>query len=751
MTGRRMFLFFATSVFLFFTYPTQSSALLAYDCSSTTTIYNNHAIPIEDFLPPCDTIKDLETIKAAIVELKDTPTAAVYQCKVTFTQQLIDNRGAVQNITITEIVTKDTCLKAHETKSIDLAGYHIAFLDTNGTVNYTANIEGTNFANDNEVSSDTQQNQTLIRHYTITLGEYEATVDIAKNIIYLQNELVCDFNWFSCQDDFGQHFWKTARLTDTPLFWGNISFTVSNTFLTDPGIRYAVFGTLNKVFVLKTFYSNFTSFNDWPAFPTEVPNVFVVPSQRVPSRDRVSAGKNTLSKLVYSEPYFSGADTVDISKRRCERERQDKRVALIALPVNSTIPVPEIRSVAVKDESGSFRLSICDVKDVTLRSTPDCFREIPVKDEQGRALFLNPVTRFLSQTSDQVACDSLPPETVRPVSVCQRPRPPRPALVLFPSDYAGLPQSYPTKPSHAPESPLSALLQIPLSLLGTPVRLLSSVSNVAFQAGLSLQSSSTAASHLPAPSVASPANPEVPYRPQFAVLPQNPENLLQSGAVPPQYLAVPPQHFSALPQNFGIPPQYPAQQNFAGLSQNFAALPQNFAGIPQNFANLPQNVMGLPQNFAAMPQNFAGIPQNFANLPQNVAGLPQNFAGIPQNFASLHQNFAGLPQNFAGPPQNFARLPQNIADLPQNFEGLPPYPEMIPQQPETVPPYPTVAPQNLAVPPQNYAQATMSQSAFIQAGLGTHSSFSGSPSPVVTPSPSHWPEIPRRPQPNYPY
>jgi len=376
------------------------SSLVAYDCSSFTPDKN---VDITDILPQCDAIRDYETVGVTIFQPLGETSVIGYRCKVTFTQTLVDVGSSRVVSNGTETLSRDECLRAHETKTINITGGHVPFLDTNGTVNHTIRLP------DKTAGGNHTHQYHYLRTYEITLSENLGKVDLKQNIVRF-GDVVCDNDGYTCHDDqLGQIFWQPAAANEQMLIYQGTVVLVRAKFPVEDEVHYVVISHLSsdEVFVVKSYDVS----RNGGGYAHRIFRAAYIPNTYIMETDEAGYyggywGWHTgnILRASYSEPHYGQlVQAVDVVKRCCEREKQHQYHQLKSLPMHSSITFPEKGLMGTKGRE-HIVIARCAQTTVTARQTEECFREIPVRDQHHRAKFLDADTRVLSSQAQPIPC-----------------------------------------------------------------------------------------------------------------------------------------------------------------------------------------------------------------------------------------------------------------------------------------------------------------------------------------------------------
>jgi len=315
--------------------------------------------PVEHALPSCHAIFSAGAFRGSVVQSTLEAAVPVYGCEYL---------RVPDESSVTAAIPKDDCVRAH----------------------------------DNQTTLDPLDGFAPSR---IKLTKHSAKVDAVRNLIFVKDGLVCDFDRYECADGGGQYFWlpRPQRCSGfRPIVSGNFDLVFNQWHKTQ---SYAVSSNEDRMIVFKL--TEETILCSVAAFKTDTPGVYLIPGAAY-DREADDLDEWTTAAGIYSEPIGPHSRPTDAVKRRCEIKRDFFHERLYSMINNPTHDRYLVFGRGFLGTIEGFKFHLKKCRKIELSSRPvqgKCFRDIPVRDGAGREFYIKRDSRMIVTRSRAVPCN----------------------------------------------------------------------------------------------------------------------------------------------------------------------------------------------------------------------------------------------------------------------------------------------------------------------------------------------------------
>lgn len=412
----------------------------AFDCISSGT-----NMTVVSLLPTKKCQMDVGSLytklsKVQIVQQTPFRSTNVKQCGITI-KRSIHHCGMHSHASLVEgsyaydvrRIGYSDCTRIFETRSYRLSENIILHeltpnMTHRGETVIVGSLEGSSCSGGTYTTTDRAWKNVIVKmEYEIVLSEYQAQVDLSRDIISLRSSLTCKYSSGECTDSLsGSVSWKTldksvclqdeykvlfTGLVNETVPVGNVSESSASLFSTE---KDSAFFTIRA---MRT-----TTICGLDAYETDHDRVYVVrlngptplfSSEIVENKD-ADLFTYYNSKITAIESHIG--NQIDSLYRKimydtCLRDMEHMKMQLV---MSRLFPHEFASNLIGQDGytavvSGEvIYLLACNAVRVTIRMTDRCYQEIPVNVD-GQPMFMSPVTRTLQPIGTEMTCSLLTP------------------------------------------------------------------------------------------------------------------------------------------------------------------------------------------------------------------------------------------------------------------------------------------------------------------------------------------------------
>lgn len=412
-------------------------AFIGYDCihprANVTTLSSIS-------VAPCDHSNHIENIteeRVTILQLAENDNVHVYQCKISILQTIF-YCGMHSHVSATHggITTYIRDIDARSCKQIHERGYYelasnakFDKIRPNSTsdISYVAagslSSDGTCSGSTYAESGITHESVVVSRQVTVTIRDYEATLALGTNDVYLRNGITCPYLKGECSDvEHGFTMWDPVSersCTDKKydVLYDGLAQKAVIMSSDSPTVTIYSVNQDDTIFALVTTKEINVCYAK--GFQTEHPRIVVVmvtgldsPFKKHPMNVKnIDLFTYINSKFVYTERHIRKQMQtmyIDIIRQKCELERELLQTQLSIADISpSEFAYLRMKSPGYMAYITGEVINIvqCQQVEVSFRQTTRCYNELPIS-YLNKTAYLTPKSRLIQYMATEIACSA---------------------------------------------------------------------------------------------------------------------------------------------------------------------------------------------------------------------------------------------------------------------------------------------------------------------------------------------------------